>query len=90
MALATKKMTKTIAKQNKMLNDVLIEREVLSKIGSGEMAPTLPSSSPMHAVVDACCQHVASKRPCAAALVEFIEAPVGMEGSGGHVSASSP
>jgi len=32
--LATKKMVKTIAKQNKMLKDVLIEREVLAKIRS--------------------------------------------------------
>ena len=32
--LATKKMVKTIAKKNKMLTDVLIEREVLAKIRS--------------------------------------------------------
>lgn len=33
-ALATKKMVKAIAKQNKMIKDVLIEREVLSKMSS--------------------------------------------------------
>ena len=32
--MATKKMFKTNAKQNKMLNDLLIEREVLSKMTS--------------------------------------------------------
>ena len=34
MAMATKKMVKGIAKKNKMLSDVLIEREVLAKIRS--------------------------------------------------------
>jgi len=34
MAMAVKKMKKKIAKQNKMLKDILIEREVLSKVQS--------------------------------------------------------
>jgi len=34
MPMATKKMMKKIGKQNKMLNDILIEREVLSKVNS--------------------------------------------------------
>jgi len=34
MAMATKKMVKGIAKKRKMLDDVLVEREILSKIRS--------------------------------------------------------
>ena len=39
MAMATKKMVKGIAKKNKMLNDVLIEREVLAATRSDVACP---------------------------------------------------
>ena len=49
------------------------DNQLLSNIIAGKIAPALPTSSPMHTIVAACCEHAASRRPRSTDVVEFLK-----------------